>query len=336
MRIRCLIQTMLLYWASSVSILLTPTPAESRTGPPPCRTAYIRRDICALLNHISDNLLWMIGLPPVSCMKYCLKNHRLACQATQSSPMDFLQVIDCQAGAIVRSPPGCDYVALSYVWGQSVPPTSSTVQPTLQNAPQVVLDSREATLQLNFRYFWVDRYCIDQSNERDKHNQIPKMDLNYANTRLTKIAAAGDDPDYGLPGVRGSVRKPQPRLKVGGLCIASTLPDPNWSLKKSKCATRGWTYQEGLLSKRRLIYTDHQVFYECGGMYCSEALLRLLDKFHVSSKKVSREGTPRRAFHRKTPGRIPWEIMEYITEFNDRAFISARCHQSYAGNLPCF
>jgi hypothetical protein len=50
-------------------------------------------------------------------------------------------------------------------------------------------------------------------------------------------------------------------------------------------------------------------------MYCSKALLRLLDKFHVSSKKAFREGPPRRAFHRNTPGRVPWEIMEYITEF---------------------
>jgi hypothetical protein len=33
---------------------------------------------------------------------------------------------------------------------------------------------------------------------------------------------------------------------------------------------RGWTYQEALLSRRRLCFTDEQVYFECESMYCYE------------------------------------------------------------------
>jgi hypothetical protein len=36
--------------------------------------------------------------------------------------------------------------------------------------------------------------------------------------------------------------------------------------------TRGWTYQEAILSLRRLFFTDEQVYFECDSMSCREAL----------------------------------------------------------------
>jgi hypothetical protein len=131
--------------------------------------------------------------------------------------------------------------------------TNKTSRPTLDDLPKVINDSIDVTLRLHLRYLWVDRYCIDQSDEHNKHNQIRQMDLIYANAQVTIIAAAGAGPDYGLQGVRGTLRRYQPNLSIGRLLIASTLPHPKWLVKSSKWATRGWTYQEGLLSKRRLI-----------------------------------------------------------------------------------
>ena len=98
------------------------------------------------------------------------------------------------------------------------------------------------------------------------------MDLIYALAQVTIIATAGQGPDYGLPGVRGTLHSCQPQLKIGNHFLVSTLPSPKLAIKSSKWATRGWTYQEGLLSKRRLFFTNEQVFYECNGMHCMESL----------------------------------------------------------------
>jgi len=45
------------------------------------------------------------------------------------------------------------------------------------------------------------RYCIQEDDALDKHVQIRNMDTIYANAFWTIVAAAGDNSDYGLPGV---------------------------------------------------------------------------------------------------------------------------------------
>jgi Heterokaryon incompatibility protein (HET) len=144
------------------------------------------------------------------------------------------------------------------------------------------------------------------------------MDLIYARAQLTIVAVAGQDPHYGLPGVRGTRRSRQPQLRVGNHFLVSTLPTPKYAIRKSKWATRGWTYQEEILSKRRLFFTDEQVFYECNGMHCMETLIQPLDKMHVESRASFRENTPGHANHDKTPGTNPEAITAYISEFSRR------------------
>lgn len=51
--------------------------------------------------------------------------------------------------------------------------------------------------------------------------------------------------------------------------------------------TRGWTYQEGLLSKRRIFFTDEQVYFECDARHCFESTAPLLNKvFWEPSQKA--------------------------------------------------
>jgi hypothetical protein len=42
--------------------------------------------------------------------------------------------------------------------------------------------------------------------------------------------------------------------------------------------TRGWTYQEGLLSRRRIFFTEEQVYFECHGRHCFESTAPLLNE----------------------------------------------------------
>lgn len=45
------------------------------------------------------------------------------------------------------------------------------------------------------------------------------------------------------------------------------------SIKQSKWATRGWTYQEGCLSRRRLIFTEKEVLFLCNKLLVKETQL---------------------------------------------------------------
>lgn len=58
--------------------------------------------------------------------------------------------------------------------------------------------------------------------------------------------------------------------------LISTMEDPRVSIRNSDWATRGWTYQEGILSNRRLVFTKQQVYWECCGNTANESLLLLI------------------------------------------------------------
>jgi hypothetical protein len=167
-------------------------------------------------------------------------------------------------------------------------------------------------LDLNIKYLWIDKYCINQFDDQDKAIQIGQMDSIHANAAVTIIAAAGDGPHHGLPGVDGTLRNMQPALKIGDHLIASMLRPGADVVSKSKWATRGWTYQEGILSKRRLIFTDEQVHWECNNMHYAETIDYKPDRVN-STQKLSKG-----VFLIKTPKTEPAEFFSYIAEFRKR------------------
>jgi hypothetical protein len=122
------------------------------------------------------------------------------------------------------------------------------------------------------------------------------MDSIYTGAYLTIIAAAGNCASNGLPGVRSTPRLPQPRVLVGNGLFMSSLPNPARTIASSKWMSRAWTYQEGLLSKRRLVFTEHQVYFQCSGMHCFESINLPLDYMHTkpgvhAKNSRFREGT---------------------------------------------
>ena len=91
------------------------------------------------------------------------------------------------------------------------------------------------------------------------------MHLVYGRADLTLIAAAGADSTYGLPGVH----KPrhghyQPRsARHGNIMVCQLPPQLSRTIAQSPWNSRGWTYQEALLTRRRLVFTDHFVIFQC-------------------------------------------------------------------------
>jgi hypothetical protein len=250
-------------------------------------------------------------------LNHCRDNHGAVCGRTTTSP-SALKVIDCVTRKIIEAPDECKYVALSYIWGQPPlqPPTSGvqTLGEDLPQLPKTIEDSIGVTKELGLRYLWIDKYCIDQSDKEEKHRHIHQMDLIYAGAEVTIIAAAGENPDHGLCGFNGTPRNLQMSLRLGDYLLTETLPHPGKSVEWSEWSTRAWTYQEAVLSRRRLVFTSDQVLWECDSMSCAESAKVPLDLLHtvVREKDISLAGT---CFPFKHPGTDPGNMWSFIGQY---------------------
>jgi hypothetical protein len=220
---------------------------------------------------------------------------------------------------LVLAPEGCRYLALSYVWGgNSTPSVDLKINENLpNNLPRIIEDSVTVANNLGIFYLWVDRYCIPQNDKSTKHNLIRQMDRIYQNAESTIVAAAGANPDYGIPGV-STPRILRPTAAAQGITLLSTLGDPRSHIKASKWMSRAWTYQEAIFSKRRFVFTDEQVYFECGNMCCYESLLSPADTDTKIKPRFKWAGN-HRLFPANGVGHWPWEILTRIEEYTERS-----------------
>lgn len=193
-------------------------------------------------------------------IRQCQSEHATMCGRSIRCDFTPTRLIDCKE-RVLCSAPNCRYTCLSYVWGEEFAEDAASNNQILTDVPKTVSDAMFVTLKLGMRYLWVDRYCIDQDNPEEKHNAIRNMDSIYRNAFVTIIAAAGNNSDYGLPGV-SRPRKATSLVKIGGHAFVA-VQNPLTDIQTSIWYTRGSTYQEMLLSRRRLIFTDYQVYFQC-------------------------------------------------------------------------
>jgi Heterokaryon incompatibility protein (HET) len=227
----------------------------------------------------------------VRWLNYCRSHHKRLCCSSKETQFLGLKVIDCNSLSVIPAPPSCPYVALSYVWGHSKR-SSCNVNAMCMDAaytlpsplPNVISDGITVTKALGLQYLWVDKFCIDQENSNEKHDQISRMDAIYKRAEITIIAAAGDNESCGLPGVGTNPQRPQPAAKVGNFRVISSVAHPHHTIAFSKWSTRGWTYQEAVLSRRRLVFTEDQTYFECNAMNCYESVRGVLDVLHTKNK----------------------------------------------------
>jgi hypothetical protein len=243
-----------------------------------------------------------------SWLPRCRKIHGRSCgesgEASKRRPN--IRVIDTWHKVIIRAAPGCDYVALSYCWGDEsadckhVKTTRKDIRwdnfgselpiPLPSSLPQTIEDTIFVTRQIGLRYLWVDALCIVQDSETDKHTQILRMDGIYSSAVLTIAAASGDHANVGLAGISRPRKVPQRTEEVDGLLFALPLPDYTSLLWDPSLVwnSRGWTFQEKVLSKRLLLFTDYQVYFQCSNMvWCEDTALET-DRCSASTKKMWR------------------------------------------------
>jgi hypothetical protein len=252
-------------------------------------------------------------------LSFCFKNHK--CHSTSNINVRGLLLIDCDSRRIVRQNGGMDrYVTLSYLWGPNPEKVQGNIGELPALVPKVMEDAIQVVLRLNFRYLWVDRYCIPQGNGSEKHEQIKNMGNIYANAVLTIIASAGGDSSYGLPGVSTRHRTTsQPQCQIGSNLMVSSMPNIKTEIGKSKWNSRGWTYQEALVSTRRLVFTDSQVYFQCASMHCLESLALPLNLLHTKDRShfFDSINLPR-VFPNQVVGKHTMEVPDRIEDYNRR------------------
>lgn len=142
----------------------------------------------------------------------------------------------------------------------------------LQKFPQTFQDLAVVAHSLSIRYLWIDALCIMQDSAEDWEREAPTMRYVYANAACTVAATASDDPDGGL------FRQRNPSTLLPGIvqapsAVASQSPsDRYYILDKTywdrrmfngSLHTRGWVFQERILSPRVLHFANDQIMWEC-------------------------------------------------------------------------
>ncbi|KAI8658012.1 hypothetical protein NCS57_01181700 [Fusarium keratoplasticum] len=232
-------------------------------------------------NRRDGSLLYMPKLlPPIfdpqlasGWLQKCRVHHEGSCRLPPNVNTEII-LIDCTNCEIKTLDMSYPYIALSYVWGDVVPtPLINGVQvPPTTSA--VILDAIQVTKALGFHYLWVDQYCINQTDLVVKMRQINQMDQVFGQAELTIVAACGDSAAYGLPGVshRRAREQFQRPVKQGSYQVVELGPDALSDTASAEWSTRGWTFQEAWLSRRLLVFTDKQCYFECEAIACAESL----------------------------------------------------------------
>ena len=218
-------------------------------------------------------------------LSICTSRHGPACVPQFTPDLKHTYLVDVQSRQIVRHPGhGCEYVSLSYVWGE-VKQSRYICGDHVEQLPQTIEDSINFTTNLGKQYLWVDSLCIDQEDHAHKDDQIQKMRDIYQGAYVTIIAISGDSASSGLPGISHRKIYQQMTCRVGGKRLVGLMPTLSQQVWLSPWGQRAWTFQESRLSPRCLIISDHQLYFECKGFSCIESLESGQSWFHNLSEQ---------------------------------------------------
>lgn len=127
------------------------------------------------LHSAADNGAWIPQIIDPSFVNYaalrrllshCQVDHVDTCHPKSGVDLPGFKVIDCTSRTIVPAPAECKYVALSYVWGLSLPLEAQ--ERSTACYPATIEDSLKVTMELGFRYLWVDRYVRKSQQSQDR------------------------------------------------------------------------------------------------------------------------------------------------------------------------
>lgn len=221
-------------------------------------------------------------------MRICEKKHGPSCanmwkNVTEQLPQG-ARMIDVVQMALVEPSQNCRYVALSYVWGtidtEYITVSKNVAQRCQKGSlksvalPRTIHDAIKVVQKLGERYLWVDAMCIIQDDPDNVKAQIAGMAVIYGAAVLTIFAVGGNSADAPVAGLEPGSRQDLQRIeRIQSLSLAVPLRMLEETLASSKWNTRGWTFQERLLSRRGLFFTTEQLFFKCQSDVFSEDVI---------------------------------------------------------------
>lgn len=213
------------------------------------------------------------------------------------------------------------YACLSYCWGDSEAQSGQTTRDKLsgylrgiplRDLPSTVADAIRLSCKLGFRFLWVDRLCIVQDDHDDWANEASRMCDVYSGSALTiSVPICKESSQSFLAKRRKGFREQrkfasvthsegESKLKSGSWFCAEALWRSNgpWFLEKrwpflildenheeNRWMTRGWTFQEWMLSPR-VLHIDSMTMWDC-----FEGCANELNRRYMGDAKVVRDPT---------------------------------------------
>ena len=202
-----------------------------------------------------------------------------------------MYLISVSRKCLVKANGGERYVALSYVWGAGFSQFRTTKANltflesegslcegrTRDRLPGTIQRAMHFTSLLDVDFLWVDCLCIVQDDPILAASQINSMGSIYSNSYLTLCAADGVDAGSGLLGIRQC--SPPRNVQQDILAFADGPMSSKWvkdmDNKASVYDTRGWTFQEKVLSRRTLSFTGNGLEWRCREVYAQEQNLEV-------------------------------------------------------------
>ena len=231
------------------------------------------------MNRLLDNE-W-VNLPIIShWMNWCSEYDGEKCQ----NPMKIMRVVpdllvDVKRKCIVEGRESSQYMALSYRLGKATPfrlflrdldtfrkdgvledeQVSGKLPPTVRHAIRLAE-------KLGFAYLWTDVLCIIHDGPATFADQLNKMSAIYDSATATIVATDGDGADgiSGLYGISGPRDVQQPAFAIRDHHVIVSEPEGHIKVTTDiDYNKRGWTYQEYIMSPRRLLFVNQQAHWLC-------------------------------------------------------------------------
>jgi hypothetical protein len=165
------------------------------------------------------------------------------------------------------------YTTLSHRWSKGEEMPLRTLQATLDQhrdiipldrIPPTFLDAMKITAKLRLSYIWIDSLCIIQDNHLDWEREASKMCDVYQNSYLTIAAVDSIGPSGGC-----FLEPLSPRIHISRSNVFSeelNVRVPAHSendISQSALLSRGWVFQELVLSPRVLYCETSGFYWQC-------------------------------------------------------------------------
>lgn len=191
------------------------------------------------------------------------------------------------------------YAAVSHRWFEKMPRLlRGELDGLKQGKPDEYLprhfqDILNLCRRLSIQYIWIDSLCIFQDSLQDLQKEAAAMATVYMNAQFTFSICWASESQGCLPQRKPHVLQPvQVDVRWASIVadqraelvrtIAYERQDQLHAIENADINTRGWVFQERILSPRILFLGDEQMYWECDCLRASELFPTALPDLEIS------------------------------------------------------